>query len=96
MCYFWVEAGRGAYDCDGGIGVEAVEDASGCDLMREEEEEEESGVFGETIWGGGGAGLGMEGFTYLAAADDQHVLGLDLPGEDEAASALDLWELVLL
>lgn len=38
----------------------------------------------------------MEGFTYLAAADDQHVLSLDLPGEDEAASALDLWELVLL
>ena len=38
----------------------------------------------------------MEGFTYLAATNDQHVLGLDLPGEDEAASALDLWKLVLL
>lgn len=42
-----------------------------------------------------GPDLRMEGFTYLAAADDQHILGLDLPGEDEAASALDLWELVL-
>lgn len=43
-----------------------------------------------------GPDFGMEEFTYLAAADDQHVLGLDLPGEDEAAPALDLWELVLL
>lgn len=40
--------------------------------------------------------MGWKGFTYLAAANDQHFLGLDLPGEDEAASALDLWELVLL
>lgn len=40
--------------------------------------------------------MGWGGFTYLATANDQHFLGLDLPGEDEAASALDLWELVLL
>jgi hypothetical protein len=37
VCYFWVKAGRGAYDRDGGIGVEAVEDASGSDLIIEEE-----------------------------------------------------------
>lgn len=41
---FGVEAGRGAYDCYGGVGVEAVEDASGCDLKREKEDEE-SGAF---------------------------------------------------
>jgi hypothetical protein len=40
--------------------------------------------------------LEMGGCAYLAAANDQHILGLDLPGEDEAASALNLWELVLL
>lgn len=51
----------------------------------------------EAIWRQDGAGFwDGGGFTYLAAANDQHFLGLDLPGEDEAASALDLWELVLL
>lgn len=45
MGNFGVEAVRRAYDCYGGVGVEAVEDASGCDLKREKEDDE-SGAFG--------------------------------------------------
>lgn len=33
--------------------------------------------------------------THLTTANDQHVLVLDLPCEDQAAAALDLWKLAL-
>jgi hypothetical protein len=36
------------------------------------------------------------GKTYLAAADDQDFLVLDLPGEDQRAAAFDLWVLVIV
>lgn len=93
MCDFWIEAGGRANDCDGGIGIEAVENTSGGDLR----EKDESGMLNETCgivtwW----MGMEEERVIYLAAANDKHVLALDLPGEDKAASALDFGESVVL
>jgi len=76
---FGAEAGGGRNDGYVGVGIEAVVDAAGGDL------------FLSIFWSMVTMVLLKE--TYLAAADDKHLLALDLPGNYEAAAALDLGKL---
>lgn len=89
MADFGVEAGRGRDYGYEGVGVETVEDAACCDLVEDR-------VSRLTVYHSGGRGGRCMQRTYLAAADDENFLVLDLPGKNQAASSLDFGELFLL
>jgi hypothetical protein len=85
---FIVEAFARAEECDFGVGVEEVENAACCYLGIA------LGSMSTLSFCKVDLSAGLE--TYLAAADDQDFLVLDLPGEDQRAAAFDFWVLVVV